>query len=76
MSMRLTFPVYSILLFCLVSVWCVFGWLSTLTQSRLLSMTIERRGGCGAGEPGYLAAFPASLCPGHLVVVIVSLSCR
>ena len=76
MSMRLSFPVYSILLFCLVSVWCVFGWLSTLTQSRLLSMTIERRGGCGAGEPGYLAAFPASLCPGHLVVVIVSLSCR
>ena len=52
---------------------CLFGWLSTTTQSRLLSMTIERR---GAGEPGYLAAFPASLCPGHLVVVIVSLSCR
>ena len=44
---------------------CLFGWLSTMTQSRLLSMTIERRGGCGAGEPGYLAAFPASLCPGQ-----------
>ena len=55
---------------------CLFGWLSTTTQSRLLSMTIERRGGCGAGEPGYLAAFPASLCPGHLVVVIVSSWCR
>ena len=55
---------------------CLFVWLSTTTQSRLLSMTIERRGGCGAGEPGYLAAFPASLCPGHLVVVIVSLWCR
>ena len=44
---------------------CLFGWLSTTTQSRLLSMTIEPRGGCGAGEPGYLVAFPAILCPGQ-----------
>ena len=54
---------------------CLFGWLSTTTQSRLLSMTIERRGGCGAGELGYLAAFPASLCP-VLATLLLLLSAR
>ena len=61
-QLRLTFPAYSILLFFLV---CVCVCLSPTTQSRLLSTTIERPSGCGAGEPGYLAAFPASLCPGQ-----------